>query len=82
LAAWAEPVAGGYRSDGQVAHLDVLNLHRAGVLGRLGARLGRDDLREAARRHAAAGLEHVVGGDYMSEHWLASFALLAHGVAD
>ncbi len=82
LGVWAEPVAGGDRSDGQVAHLDGLNLHRAGVLGRLGARLGRDDLREAARRHAAAGLEHVVGGDYMSEHWLASFALLAHGVAD
>ncbi len=29
-----------------------------------------------AERHLAAGLPHVAG-DYMGEHWLASFALLA-----
>jgi hypothetical protein len=82
LGAWAVPVAGGDRSDGQVAHLDGLNLHRARVLRRLAERLGRPDLGEASRRHAEAGLAHVAGGDYMSEHWLASFALLALGVAD
>ena len=30
----------------------------------------------AAERHLAASLPHVAG-DYMGEHWLASFALLA-----
>ncbi|MFN7265301.1 MAG: DUF2891 family protein, partial [Curvibacter sp.] len=32
--------------------------------------------RTAADRHLAASLPHVAG-DYMGEHWLASFALLA-----
>ena len=32
--------------------------------------------RDAAERHLAASLPHVTG-DYMGEHWLASFALLA-----
>jgi hypothetical protein len=31
---------------------------------------------DAAERHLAASLPHVAG-DYMGEHWLASFALLA-----
>ena len=30
----------------------------------------------AAGVHAAAGLPHVVGGDYMVEHWLAAYAVL------
>jgi hypothetical protein len=30
----------------------------------------------AAGIHAAAGLPHVVGGDYMVEHWLAAYAVL------
>ena len=82
LGAWADPVAAGDRSDGQVAHLDGLNLHRALVLGRLGERMQRPDVLAAARRHASAGLRHVVGGHYMSEHWLASFAiLLVHGTS-
>jgi hypothetical protein len=32
--------------------------------------------REAAERHIDASLPHV-SGDYMGEHWLATFALLA-----
>ena len=36
----------------------------------------RDLAQAAARRHLEAGLAHVEG-DYMGEHWLASFALLA-----
>jgi hypothetical protein len=32
--------------------------------------------RDAAARHLASALDHVAG-DYMGEHWLASFALLA-----
>ena len=31
---------------------------------------------DAAERHIAASLPHVAG-DYMGEHWLATFALLA-----
>jgi hypothetical protein len=36
-------------------------------------------LHEAASRHLAAGLPWTVGGDYVGEHWLASFAALALG---
>jgi hypothetical protein len=32
--------------------------------------------RQAADEHLALGLPHVAG-DYMGEHWLASFAVLA-----
>lgn len=81
LGAWEHPLGAGDRSDGQVAHRDGLNLHRALTLARLAARLGPADPRtagllRAVHEHADAGLGHVVGGDYMSEHWLASFAIL------
>ena len=33
-------------------------------------------MQDAAARHLEAGLPHVAG-DYMGEHWLATFALLA-----
>ena len=45
-------------------------LSRAWCLRKLG-------YEEAAERHLAAALPHVVGGHYVGEHWLASFALLA-----
>lgn len=69
------------RTDGKIAHLDGLNLSRAwcwrGIASALPA---KDPLRaaalDAARLHLAASLPHVTG-DYMGEHWLASFALLA-----
>ncbi|MGU3420675.1 DUF2891 domain-containing protein [Methylobacterium sp. D54C] len=69
------------RSDGKIAHLDGLNLSRAWCFRALAASLGPDDprrppLRAAAEAHLAAGLPHVTG-DYMGEHWLATFALLA-----
>jgi hypothetical protein len=68
------------RSDGRIAHLDGVNLSRAWALRSIAARL--DDARLAARlnkvaeAHLLASLPHVAG-DYMGEHWLASFALLA-----
>ncbi len=67
------------RSDGKIAHLDGFNLSRAwcwrGIADALPPDLkGRAE--EAAQRHLAAGLPHVEG-EYMGEHWLASFALLA-----
>lgn len=57
------------RSDGKIAHLDGLNLSRAWCWRGLGQK-------RAAEAHLAAGLPHVAG-DYMGEHWLASFAVLA-----
>ncbi len=57
------------RSDGKIAHLDGLNLSRAWAWCELGEHA-------AAESHLDAALPHVTG-DYMGEHWLASFALLA-----
>ena len=69
------------RSDGKIAHLDGLNLSRAWCWRALGKAIPEDDPRRsmmvaAAEAHLAAALPHVAG-DYMGEHWLASFALLA-----
>jgi hypothetical protein len=68
------------RSDGQIVHLDGLNLSRAwcmwGVAGALPPGDGRRPaLLRAAEAHAAAGLAGVGSGDYMGDHWLGSFAL-------
>ena len=57
------------RSDGKIAHLDGLNLSRAWCWRELGRP-------EHAEAHLAAAMPHL-SGDYMGEHWLASFALLA-----
>lgn len=69
------------RSDGKIAHLDGLNLSRAWCWRGIASALAADDPRrvtalEAAKVHLDAALPHVTG-DYMGEHWLASFALLA-----
>jgi hypothetical protein len=69
------------RSDGRIAHLDGLNLSRAWCWRELAGALPPGDARAApasaaADRHLAAALPHLEG-DYMGEHWLASFALLA-----
>ena len=69
------------RTDGKIAHLDGLSLSRAWCWRSLAAALPDGDLRrtialDAADIHLAAGLRHVAG-DYMGEHWLATFALLA-----
>ena len=69
------------RSDGKIAHLDGLNFSRAWCWREIAAALPASDplaaVAEAtAEDHMAASLPHVAG-DYMGEHWLASFALLA-----
>jgi len=67
------------RSDGKIAHLDGVNLSRAWCWRRLADALDppRAALaRAAAEAHLDASLPHVAG-DYMGEHWLATFALLA-----
>lgn len=65
------------RNDAQLAHLDGLSLSRAWALRRLGASVSGGAA--AATIHLAAGLPQAVGGDYVGEHWLASFAALALG---
>jgi len=73
------------RSDGKIAHLDGTNLSRAWCMRRIARSLEGDMratvLHEAAERHIAASLPHVAG-DYMGEHWLATYALMALGPLD
>ena len=69
------------RTDGKIAHLDGLNLSRGWCWREITAALPAQDPRravgeQAAKVHLDAALPHVTG-DYMGEHWLASFALLA-----
>ena len=76
------PVNSRDRSDGKLAHLDGLNLSRAWCLQALAA--GRPDalaarLKDSAEAHLQVSLPHL-SGDYMGEHWLATFALLALSV--
>ncbi len=73
------------RTDGKTAHLDGLNLSRAWCWRSLAMVLPAGDMRRAkmlaaAEAHLQAGLPHVAG-DYMGEHWLASYAVLAMGDA-
>lgn len=75
------PAAVSDRTDGKIAHLDGLSLSRAWCWRALAGAVPPSDLRrawaaEAADRHLAAGLPHLTG-DYMGEHWLATFAVLA-----
>ncbi|WP_118180291.1 DUF2891 domain-containing protein [Paraburkholderia phosphatilytica] len=75
------PVTVTDRSDGKIAHLDGLNLSRAWCQRSLARALPAGDPRialldDAANRHLDSALAHVAG-DYMGEHWLASFATLA-----
>ena len=76
-----DPVTVSDRSDGKIAHLDGLNLSRAWCWRSLAMAMAPDDprrsiLEDSAQRHLAASLPHTAS-DYMGEHWLASFAVLA-----
>lgn len=76
------PVAVADPSDPHGIHLAGLNLSRAWCWRRLGALLPDGDpwhvtAAEASTQHLAASLELAVGGDYVGEHWLTSFAVLA-----
>jgi hypothetical protein len=67
------------RSDGKIAHLDGLNLSRAWCWRSLAPLLPADEAQlayDTAEAHLEAAMPHVAG-DYMGEHWLATFALLA-----
>jgi hypothetical protein len=75
-----EPATVADRSDPQIVHLDGLNLSRAWCMRSIAAALPKSDpargvLIAAAQRHVQAALPHVASGEYVGEHWLASFAV-------
>jgi hypothetical protein len=67
------------RTDGSLVHLDGLNFSRAWCLYGIAAHIktNRTKIIEQANIHMAAALLHVASGEYMGEHWLASFAVYA-----
>lgn len=70
------------RSDGQIVHLDGLNLSRAWCFAGIAGVLPAVDRRvlvaqQAHDAHLHAGLHGLASGNYMGAHWLASFAALA-----
>lgn len=70
------------RGDPHGVHLDGLNLSRAWCWRDLADALPADDPRrsritDAAAAHLAAALPYVSTGDFLGEHWLATFAVLA-----
>ena len=70
------------RSDPYIVHLDGLNLSRAWCWRAIARALPGDDPRAAiaaavGRLHLAAGMNGVASGEYVGDHWLATFAVLA-----
>lgn len=66
------------RKDGKLVHLDGLNFSRAWSLYRIARRYPRyEHLRQLADEHVAYSLPSIFDGEYMGEHWLASFATYA-----
>jgi hypothetical protein len=79
---WLEPAVVPDRSDARLVHVDGLNLSRAWCWGRIARTLPVEDERRAMAEHAAsrhleASLDQATGSDYVAEHWLATFAVLA-----
>jgi hypothetical protein len=74
-----EPAVVSDRTDPQTVHLDGLNLSRAWCWLAIADALRENGraaaAREAAGRHAAASLPAVLGGEYVGEHWLPTFAV-------
>ena len=75
-----EPAKVTDRKDPGLVHLDGLNLSRAWCMRAIAAALPNGDpdravLLASAARHAQASLPYVASGDYLGEHWLASFAV-------
>jgi DUF2891 family protein len=67
------------RTDGKLVHLDGLNLSRAWDLYGIARHFPRNKARlyQIADRHLREALPNIASGDYMGEHWLASFAVYA-----
>jgi hypothetical protein len=69
-------------SDALIARLHGLNLSRSYCWRRIAQSLSGDDARvgvmhDASKRHLAASLDRVTGGECMLEHWPACYAILA-----
>ena len=70
------------RSDPKIVHLDGLNLSRAWCMKSIAHRLESEPsiksrFLEAAGKHLEVSLPNVTSGDFVGEHWLATFAMLA-----
>lgn len=66
------------RTDGKLVHLDGLNFSRAWCMYRLANDFPEfKHLKVIAEKHLKHSLPSIVDGDYMGEHWLATFALCA-----
>ena len=70
------------RTDPYIVHLDGLNLSRAWCWRAIATALPAGDPRStvtavAASAHLSAGLEGVASGEYVGDHWLPTFAVLA-----
>ena len=72
-----EPATVADRSDARTVHLDGLNLSRAWCWRAIFGITGQELARRAAERHLDASIPHLFSGEYVGEHWLSSFALLA-----
>ena len=75
------PIQSVDRNDPKSGHLDGLNLSRAWCMGLIQSELPvghqyRLMLEQSIRDHADYGLKHIESGNYMGDHWLASFAML------
>jgi len=67
------------RTDGKLVHLDGLNLSRAWDLYGIARHFpaNRAQLYKIANKHLLEALPNVASGNYLGEHWLASFAVYA-----
>ncbi len=68
------------RHDPKLVHLDGLNLSRAWCMRSIASSLPEEDparpvLLASSIRHTDVALEYVASGDYLGEHWLATFAV-------
>jgi hypothetical protein len=75
-----EPAKVTDRADPGLVHLDGLNLSRAWCMRAIAGALLENDpdrpvLLASAARHAGASLPYIASGNYLGEHWLASFAV-------
>jgi hypothetical protein len=67
------------RTDGKLVHLDGLNLSRAWDLYGIARHFpaNRAQLYKIANQHLLEALPNIASGNYMGDHWLASFAVYA-----
>lgn len=70
------------RSDPKLVHLDGLNLSRSWNLLSLASKVSdmtlRKRLKECSKVHEDKAVNHILSGDYVGQHWLATFAMYIH----